>query len=423
MNEIKVVIESPVLTNSGYGRRSADFIKALHKTRPDFKLHIIPIRWGNTSWDGLDKNDNSNDVIFNNLTEFRLVKGQPDIHIQITVPNEARPIGKYNIMITAGIETTLASHQWIAGCNKMDLVLVSSEHSKKTFFDSVFKEIDNKTQKQISELKITSPCEVLFEGYDETTFFKTKTIEPTITELFNKIEPQFNFLFVGHWLPGVIGEDRKDVGMLVKTFLNKFKDVENAPGLILKTSTGVTSRIDYYNLQTKINDIKKTISYKKSLPVISIVHGSLTNSEMNSLYNHPNVKAFVSFTKGEGYNRPCLESCVTKKPILVSEFSGHLDFLTPAGTILLDGELKNVHKSVVWDNVIIPESKWFTVNYDNAANIINDVFINYNKHINKSRKNTQYKSFTFDKMVERIDYLFTKYIPANITSKEIKLNL
>ena len=65
----------------------------------------------------------------------RIVVGvdrKPDVYIQVTVPNEFQPMGNYNIGITAGIETTACSVDFIQGCNRMDLNLVSSKHSATT---------------------------------------------------------------------------------------------------------------------------------------------------------------------------------------------------------------------------------------------------------------------------------------------------
>ena len=38
-----------------------------------------------------------------------------------------------------------------------------------------------------------------------------------------KIDEEFCFLYVGHWLQGRLGQDRKDTGMLVKVFVRHFK--------------------------------------------------------------------------------------------------------------------------------------------------------------------------------------------------------
>ena len=53
----------------------------------------------------------------------------------------------------------------------------------------------------------------------------------------------------------------------------------------------------------------------------------MTDEEMNQLNNDPKVKAFVSFTKGEGFGRPLLEAAITGKPVITTNWSGHLDFL------------------------------------------------------------------------------------------------
>ena len=52
-----------------------------------------------------------------------------------------------------------------------------------------------------------------------------------------------------------------------------------------------------------------------NFPNIYILDGDFTNEEMNSIYNHPQVKAHVSFTHGEGFGRPLLEACISGKPL------------------------------------------------------------------------------------------------------------
>ena len=38
--------------------------------------------------------------------------------------------------------------------------------------------------------------------------------------------------------------------------------------------------------------------------------------EMNEMYNHPKVKAHLTFTHGEGFGRPLLEASFSGKPII-----------------------------------------------------------------------------------------------------------
>jgi glycosyltransferase involved in cell wall biosynthesis len=175
------------------------------------------------------------------------------------------------------------------------------------------------------------------------------------------------------------------------------------PALVLKTSSATFSITDREDMLNRIEQIKNQIDSDK-LPNIYLLHGDLTPEEMNGLYNHPKIKAMISFTKGEGFGRPLLEFSNTGKPTIVSNWSGHVDFMSAYGT-MLPGELKQVHPSVVWEGVILEESKWFTVDYAYASNIISDVHKKYKKYQEKSRKQTQYikENFSLDLMKERFE--------------------
>ena len=149
-----------------------------------------------------------------------------------------------------------------------------------------------------------------------------------------------------------------------------------------------------------------------NLPNVYLLSGDLTDSEMNSLYNHPKVKAMVSFTHGEGYGRPLAEFSVTGKPVIASDWSGHKDFLSAHG-FLIPGEVKPVHPSSVWKDVINSDSQWFFANYGYASGIMKDCHKNYKKYLEKSRKQTKYMKdkFSLSIMDERFKNLLDKNLP------------
>jgi hypothetical protein len=328
---------------------------------------------------------------------------KPDVYIQITVPNEFQPLGGYNIGITAGIETTACNIDWIHGCNRMDLIITPSEHAKLSLVGTIYNEADRVTQQLIKQHKVEKPVEVLFEGFDESDF--GTEVVATISEL-DAIKEDFAFLFVGHWLKGDLGEDRKNVGMMIKTFAMAFKNEKIKPALVLKTSSAGFSVIDR---ETTIQKIRETLgSDYKSVPVY-LLHGDLTPSEMNGLYEHPKVKAMLNFTKGEGFGRPLLEFSLTGKPILVSNWSGHLDFLKE-GVVLLDGELKPVHESAA-DNFLLKESQWFNVNISKALQSVKDVYKNYDKYKKEAGKLAKHnkEKFSLSKMTEGFGVILNKY--------------
>ena len=98
------------------------------------------------------------------------------------------------------------------------------------------------------------------------------------------IEEDFCFLHVGHWLQGKLGEDRKDLGMLVKVFCETFKNQKNPPALVLKTSGATPCIIDREDILDKIENIKHQVV--GNLPNIYVLHGDLRDEEINELYNH-----------------------------------------------------------------------------------------------------------------------------------------
>jgi glycosyltransferase involved in cell wall biosynthesis len=412
-----VFISCPIDTFSGYGARSRDIALSIIKSNK-YNVKILPQRWGNTPFGFLNSNNPDHKLLIDSIWPQPQLPKQPDCWIQITVPNEFQPVGKFNIGITAGIETTLCAPQWIDGVNKMDLTLTSSEHAKKVFETSTFEEKNNQDGQIIRNIRLEKPVEVLFEGVNTNIYQKLDAVNDSeVWDIIGDIKEEFNYLFVGHWLQGEIGQDRKDVGMLIKTFLETFKDKKQQPGLILKASSGTYSIMDRDSILDKIRNIQQSIEGK--LPNVYLIHGELSDEEVNELYNHPKVKAHVSFTKGEGYGRPLIEASISQKPIIAPNYSGHLDFLHPEMSVLIPGEIKQIHPSAAVPDMLLPESGWFTVDYKKAAETLEDVYKNYKKYIDGAKKQA-YRSrteFNLDKMAEKIVSILDNKIPKPIELK------
>jgi len=403
MSKPLLLFQAPIATRSGYGDHSRDILKSLFDL-DKYEVKIVPTRWGNTPQDQIDPQTEFGQRILNNIVT-QLDK-QPDIFIQISVANEFKKVGKYNIGITAGVETTLAPQEFIQGSNLMDLVITPSEFTKDVLIKTQYTQVDKNTKQPVGELKTTTPVEVLFEGVNLDVFNSKSS-----SSILEGVTTDFNFLYVGHWLQGNLGQDRKDTGMVIKTFCTVFKDVpkDKQPGLILKTSAAGFSVGERENIADKIKQVTK--EYGEKCPPIHLVFGDLSESELNSLYNDEKVKAMLMFTKGEGYGRPLAEFATTGKPILVSNWSGHVDFLPKENTVFLEGELTSVHQSAQ-NKFLLPESKWFTVDYSKAAQKIFDVHKNYKTYLTKSKglKTNIQKNFSLDKMTTKLGDILDKYV-------------
>ena len=373
----KVVIASPVATQSGYGHHAREVITNIIEQRgSEWDVKLVSLPWGHTPMTYPISVDLQLRIIPLPLTE------QPDVWIQISVPNEFQAVGKYNIGVTAGTEGDICPAQWIETINKMQLIIVPSEFTRSTF---------EETAKR-NNLLITTKIEVVPEYFDETVY---KSSADTVLSELDSVTESFAFLSVGHWLQGQLGEDRKNIGAMVHCFFHTFKDVKDAPALIIKTSGATYSIMDRMDIENRINQVRDMFGTSK-LPNVYLVHGDLTDAEMNSLYNHPKVKAFVSFTKAEGFGRPLLEFSATCKPIIAPHYSGQADFLKKDFICALPGQLTPIHPSAQ-NEFLIADAKWFSVDYGYASAMMKDVRKNYKKWAELAKRQRYFVNSTFTK--------------------------
>ena len=416
MNKPLLVFQAPIATRSGYGDHSRDILKSLFEL-DKYDVKIVPTRWGNTPQDQINPQTEFGQKILKSIVTQ--LNQKPDIYIQVSVANEFKPMGSYNIGITAGVETTLAPAEFLQGSNQMDLIITPSQFTKEILVKTSYTKTDKATNQEVGKIQLNKPVEVLFEGVD-TTIFNGKSN----SSILESVDADFNFLYVGHWLQGDLGHDRKDTGMMIKTFCTVFKGLpkNQQPGLILKTSSAGFSVIDRESISAKIKEITKEFGDK--CPPIHLVFGDLSESELNDLYNDDKVKSLVMFTKGEGYGRPLAEFATTGKPIIVSDWSGHKDFLPKENTVYLEGELKEVHQSAQ-NKFLLKESKWFYVDYSKAASKIYDVYKNYKKYSKESEglKFNINKNFTLDKMTTKLGQILDKYVKVEPQPQHIALKL
>jgi hypothetical protein len=264
----------------------------------------------------------------------------------------------------------------------MQLIIVPSNFTK-----TVFENTAKKHNKQI-----TTNIQIIPEYFDESVYNNTSSGQ---LEIINQIPETFAFLTVGHWLQGHVGEDRKNISGVLHCFFNTYKNQKDAPALLLKSSGATYSITDRMEIENKINQIRETFGTVK-LPNVYLLHGDLTDEEMNLLYNHPKVKAMISFTKAEGFGRPLMEFSTTGKPIIVPHYSGQVDFLKKEFICALPGSLTEIHGSAR-NEFLIKSANWFTVDYNYAGKMLQDVQKNYKKWQELAKRQRYFVNTTFNK--------------------------
>lgn len=417
------IFQSPIFTRSGYGEWAMAVGKSLLRYNK-FELYIVPTPWGGTprklNIADIDQKDREAVELGNRILRTPLQK-QPEVFIQMTIPNEFQAPAKYNIGITAGIETTIPPGEWIEGLNRMNVNFVTSKFNKTVFrqanFNKSFPDGHNEP------LIMNKPMEVIGWGADTNIYKKTDEKVESVESALSNITEKFAFLFVGQWTSANgLYNDRKDIGNLIKTFCETFKDKKGErPCLILKTSGINFSITDRDSCLARIAAIKKEVG--GDLPNVYLLHGELNDVEMNALFNHDKIKAHISFTHGEGYGHPLLLASLSGKPILASNWSGHLDFLNPKYAQLLQGNVKQVDPSCV-NQWIIKESSWFTVAYGLAEEKLKSLFYNHTQFIKDNAEKLRIENmekFNLESMDKILHGYLDKYVPEFAVEKKIIL--
>ena len=424
----QLLLCAPVSTRSGYGSHSRDVFHALHLV-DKYDIKILDVPWGDCPRNALDVNNENDKLVIDNIMVEPVLKSQPDIYIDLRIPNEFQTYGKINIGFTAGIESNAVSVKWIDGCNKMDLNIVPSEHSRRSFMDTKFDKMEEHQGQgsvKVGEISLEKPMEVVFEGVHDDIYKKINVsdIDKNILDKINNtVKEDFAFLFVGQWVKGNYGEDRKDIFKLIKLFLESFANKKKRPALVLKTSGASFSIMDYERTIENIKSVKSKFPNDWELPNIYLMHGELSDVEMNCLYNHPKIKSLVTFTHGEGFGRPLLEASMVGLPVIASGWSGQMDFLDSDRSLLLQGKLEQIPKSARWKDILIDESKWFVIDENHAYDALIDMHQNYFEYKRKADAlmNINREKYTLKKMSILLDSIITKATEGVPSETKLKL--
>lgn len=340
----KIVISGPILSRSGYGEMARFAFRSLKKNEEKIDIYILATNWGNTG-NLFDQNEETNEIlsiIAKTHSYIQSANNQPnfDISIQVTIPNEWKKMAPVNIGYTAGIETNLISPAWLQPSQGMDKIIVISNHAKSGFINSIFGD------QQGNQFKITTPVEVCH--------FPVRDQPQVNLEL--DLKHDFNFLAVCQWSP------RKNLEQTIINFIEEFKNEE--VGLVLKINTSNDSLLDAENTETKLKQLLSNFKDRKCS--VNLLHGHMSETEMQALYKHPKIKAIVSTTRGEGFGFPLFEASYNELPVIATDWSGHLDFLTVKEEdgaekklfAKIDYELKPIAQEHVWQGVLEAGSSW-----------------------------------------------------------------
>ena len=339
----RIVVRGPMMTQSGYGVHCRQVVAWL-LSKPGIEVKFQALPWGDTPWI-LDPNFSNGliDKIAKNTVDLVVPpERRYDVSFQLQLPNEWDPsIAQFNVGMTACVETDLCNPQWISACNRMNMVVVPSTHTADVLKRSG---------------KIEVPVVVIPESFCDALLEEPS--QERIEEL-PKFSTGFNFLLFGQVTGDNPLNDRKNIFFTIKWLCEAFKDDKDV-GIVIKTNLGRNTLID----RNRVTAMLKTLireCRKGEFPRIHLLHGEMSDETISALYKHPQIKALVSLTRGEGYGLPLLEAAAAGLPVIATGWSGHLDFLNHGKFVNVSYNLKEVHQSRVDGKIFLPNAKWAEV--------------------------------------------------------------
>jgi len=368
----KVLIRGPILTASGYGEHARMVYRAL-KSEPDiFDIFIHPLPWGQTSWLWEDNQERRDiDELINKTQLYIQQNGQFDIAVLVTIPNEWERVAPITIGVTAGIETSKVSAQWLLKANQVvDKIIVPSEFSAEIFKKTTYKAQDQ-FGKEV-QLKLEKPIEV--SGYPVKKF-------DSLPNLNLNLDYDFNFLCVAQAGP------RKNLEKTIDYFYKTFKDKK--VGLVLKISKANNCTRDKIFCMDMLKVLQN--QYPDALCKIYLLHGFMTDAEMHALYVEPKIKCLLSLTHGEGFGLPLFEAAYSGLPIISPDFL----FIEENGKkkaffAKVEFDLKTIQQEAVWEGLLEKDSMWAYPKEFSACAKMMEVYKDHGRFKGQAKKLKEY---------------------------------
>ena len=376
----KIILRGPVLSQSGYGEQARFALRALlADDRTD--VYVQAVRWGHTGWIWEDTEERRKiDELITKTIHYNRNGGGFDMSLQVTIPNEWEKLAPINIGYTAGIETTKVSPHWLVKGNDMDHIIVVSNHSKHVYENTPATAKNQETGKEVDYNLTTPVVSVNYAVRNRTTTEPVPGFEPST---------DFNFLCVSQWGP------RKNFTNTIKWFVEEFHDQE--VGLIVKTSIANNSIIDRDKSEERLSEILSPYTDRKCKGYM--LHGDLSENQLNWIYTHDKVKCLVNIAHGEGFGLPMFEAAQCALPVVTIGWSGQLDFLTHKGKEYFSKvkhQMKPIQKEAVWDGVLRADSEWAYADQGSFKMKLRDMKKNWPKHKSRAEelKTILKKNFT-----------------------------
>jgi hypothetical protein len=376
-----IYITAPIFSESGYGHKARGIVTPIVNHYGSSNVYVESYPWGNTPETGLTIINNFS--LVQHMRNQERMKDKPDLHIHIGVPTMMKSIGKYNICFTSGVETDKVSIEWLIRMNHPNIdEFVVPSNFVKTVFENTSYTSNVKSSSLYSTLKLFKKVTVIPEEYDPSMLDPYQVDnDGDMSIIMDSLGDSRYFLScgqIGNTKVQDVFSGRKNEAQLIISFLKTFTKKDNVI-LLLKTNPITYSELMYYEVAKFLRRCKKHANIPlddDNLPQIKLIKGHLTPQQLFYLMSNERNIANVSFTHGEGFGRFLLESSLSNRPLIVSKNGAHRDFTDASFAYYIDGVYKQIPKEAVMRDILIPTSKWFVVDENQASQTLRKVYNN-----------------------------------------------
>ena len=254
---------------------------------------------------------------------------------------------------------------------EIEYIFVPSEHTKQAVIN---------TWDENYEIWINEKDEILEQSNYNKLKDKIKIISHGVdTSLFYPKDKPKKCIFVAN--KGYRNlEDRGGIQYLLRAYFEEFEQKDNVE-LLLKINPA-------YGIPDLNKLIEQTAPRKDNLPLVNIDLQNIPYNKLVNLYNKGTV--FVSPTRAEAYNLPCIEAMACRLPVITTSFGGQTDYCSDETGWIIGGELTQVEHEVMYEEV-----KWLNPDIKQLRNALRDAYMKPEKVLEKgdqaleiARKNT-----------------------------------
>ncbi len=310
----------PVFEAAGYAEVNRNIVLHLHRLGVNIRVRLRAL--GSTR------------VELDHDTRALLEKMVQNVHITRAIALVTflggfleREPGCHSIGLTM-LETDRIPQDWVARCNLMDEVWVPSRFNSSTF-----------TASGVDAGKV----HVMPLGIDESRF------HPGLPPLPIAGRRGFTFLSVFEWIP------RKGYDILLRAFLSEFGPREDVC-LVLRAHDNSAYDPGGARIKTEIAALCRALG-REDGPQVIVLPALMSIADMARLYAAAD--CFVLPTRGEGWNMTAMEAMACGVPVICTNWSAHLDFMTADNGLLIDVErLEPVPAFGIANDRVYAGSRW-----------------------------------------------------------------